>query len=118
MIQTVNLNNAPNQSQTVPLSVDGGSLTLILTLHYNEIADYWTMTIQDANGNLLVDSVPLVTGNWPACNILKQWAFLQIGSAYVLNQSGYSIPNYPDNTGLGTQFLLVWGDTPSYAGDA
>ena len=111
MLQQVPVTCGPNQKFAVSLSVDGSTLTLNLALHYNEIAHYWAMTISDANNNLLVDGVPLVTGNFPACNLLRQQSYLAIGSAYVINQSGTS-GGVPDNTNLGTEYLLWWSDTP------
>src|ERR1035438_5618433 len=109
--QVIPLTNAPNQTFSATLNVDGAPLTLQLTFNYNEVANYWSMTVLDKNGNLLLSGVPLVTGNDPACNILKQYSYLQIGSAFVINQSGTKLLNYPNNTDLGTDFALVWGDS-------
>jgi hypothetical protein len=112
MQQLVPVTTQPNQTQTLVLSVDGNALTLTRVLRYNAIAGYWCETIYDARGNLLLDSVPLLTGNDPACNILKQYSYLQIGSEFIINQSGSPIPNYPNNTNLGAGFVDLWGDTP------
>lgn len=111
--QTLPLTNSPNQSFTSTLQVDGSPLTLAFDFTYNEIALYWTMAVSDQSGVLLVEDIPLVTGNDPACNILKQFAYLKIGSAYVINSSGVTSPDYPNNLNLGTDFILVWGDTPT-----
>jgi hypothetical protein len=116
--QIVPLTSAPNQTFAITLSVDGEPLTLNLTFRYNEIAKYWGMSAADRNNIPLVVNVPLVTGNNPACNILNQFAYLRIGSAFVINQSGTLALNYPDNTDLGTDFILVWGDTPIAEGSA
>jgi hypothetical protein len=102
----------PNLTQTLTLSVDGSPLTLMRVLRYNEIAGYWCETLSDSAGNLLLDSVPLLTGNGPACNILRQYSYLQIGSEYILNVSGSETPNYPNNQNLGSGYLDIWGDTP------
>lgn len=112
MQQILPTNVQPNQTLTANLSVDGAPLNLQLTLRYNEIAGYWCMTVQNAQGTVLLDSVPLLTGNDPICNILYQFQWLEIGSAFVLNQTGALTPNYPNNTNLGTGFQLAWGDTP------
>lgn len=109
--QTIQLTNAPNQTVTVSLSVDGQPLTRTLFVHYNEVANYWSVSVFDVNNNLLV-VFPMLTGNDPACNMLRQFSFLEIGSAYVINESGSLSPNYPNNTNLGTGFQLIWGDTP------
>lgn len=103
----------PNQALEVPLNIDGGTLPLNLLLHYNSIAGYWIMSISDTAGNLILDSTPLVTGNAPAGNLLGQFAYLGIGSLFILNASGDVGNEVPNQANLGTAFLLVWGDTPA-----
>ena len=111
MDQIIPLDTAPNQIFQMPVSIDKGLLVLTVNLRYNEIAKYWVATIRDKKGVLLLDSVPLLTGNAPACNILKQFSYLGIGSAYIINASG-TAQDVPDNKSLGTDFLLIWSDTP------
>jgi hypothetical protein len=110
--QTIPLTTAPNQSFSVQLSVNSSPLTLQITLGYSEMAGYWQMSISDVNGNLLVASVPLITGWYPAANILGQYEYLQIGSAYLLN-TGNSNTDYPGPNNL-DQFSLLWGDNSTY----
>jgi hypothetical protein len=111
MQQLIPLTPAPNQTFQVTLDIDGGTVTLNFRLHYNEIAKYWVLTILDRTGTLLLDSLPLLTGGNPSANILGQYAYLEIGSAYVVNVSGLTAPDYPDGTNLGQDFVLVWSDT-------
>ena len=108
--QIVPLDTSPNQNFQIALSVDGATLTLQLTIRYNEMASLWMMTIRDSSGNLLLDSVPMVTGDFPAGNLLQQHGYLKIGSAYIINVSG-GTSDRPDATNLGTSFLLLWSDT-------
>jgi hypothetical protein len=110
MAQIIPLDNSPNQQFTATLNVDGSPLTLQFKIYYNEMAGYWMMDIADANGNPLLASRPLITGSWPAANLLQQFAYLKIGSAYIINASG-SAMDYPDKTNLGTDFVLLWDDT-------
>lgn len=112
MAQIVPLSNAPNQTLAVTLTVDGNPLTLNLTIHYNEIATYWVLAIADANQNPLLVSIPMITGYYPAGNLLQQYAYLRIGSAYMINASG-TTKDSPDSTNLGSDFVLLWDDTPS-----
>jgi hypothetical protein len=112
MAQVLPLTSDPDQSFAISLFVDGATLTLQLRVRYCEVGAVWLMTISDASGNLLLDSIPLVTGVWPAANILGQYAYLGIGSTYVLNASGVASDN-PGATNLGTDFIVVWDDTPS-----
>lgn len=110
--QIIPLDASANQSFQVTLNVDGKLITLALVLRYNSMAGYWVMTINDTLGNLILDSIPFVTGVWPAANLLKQYQYLGIGSAYIIGASGV-IPgmDYPDDTDLGTDFLLLWSDS-------
>lgn len=110
MDQIVPLDSSANQSFTVSLSVDDNILTLQLVIGFSEMAQYWVMSISDNQGNLLLSSIPLITGDWPAANLLAQYGYLQIGSAYIINAGQVAI-DYPDNVSLGTDFYLLWSDT-------
>lgn len=110
--QIVPLTSHPNQFLTVPLNVDTGVLTLQLGVNYNGAAGYWVLSVADQNGTPLLDSIPMVCGYYPAANILQQYAYLGIGSAFLINASGVD-QDSPDNTNLGTDFLLLWSDTPT-----
>jgi len=115
MNQVIPLTNAPNQNFRVTVTVDGANVTLGCRLRYSEMAGFWVLSISDANDNLLLDSVPLLTGVWPAANILGQYGYLRIGSAYVINAGNdtASQSDSPDDTNLGTGYVLVWGDQPT-----
>lgn len=107
--QIVPLVQSPNQAFLVQLTVDGKPLTLGLQLNYSIMAGYWQMAISDVNGNLLIASVPLITGWYPASNMLGQYGYLHIGSAYLLN-TGDSASDYPGSNDL-SSFALLWSDT-------
>lgn len=110
MAQIIPISSAPNQSFSVQLQVDGNPLTLNLTIRYSAMAGYWVIDIADASGNPLLSSVPMLTGWYPAANMLAQYGYLKIGSAYLLNV-GNTQNDYPGANDLGTNFVLVWGDT-------
>lgn len=107
--QIIPLTQAPNQTFSVQLTVDGQPLTLNLTLSYSAMSGWWQLQIANAQGAVLVASVPLVTGVYPAANMLAQYGYLDIGSAYLLN-TGNSPDDYPGVNDL-TSFSLLWGDT-------
>lgn len=107
--QVVPLTTAPNQRFRITLSVDGGQVTLQLGFYYSAMCGFWIMNIADQNGNPLVSSIPLITGSFPGGNLLRAQGYLAIGSAYIINQSG--LTDYPDDTNLGSDFILLWGDT-------
>jgi hypothetical protein len=46
----------------------------------------------------------------PSANILGQYSYLKIGSAYLLNVGNISSEG-PDETNLGTDWKLAWSDT-------
>lgn len=93
----------------ISLAVNGGILTLNLRFYYNRQAGFWAMDIADKSGNPIVSSVPLITGVWPGANILAPYDYMQIGSAYLINQNG-AVTDWPDDTNLGTGFCMVWSD--------
>lgn len=107
----VPLTSAENQSLTVQLTVNGSSLTLNLFVAYSAMAGYWWMQVSDVNNNILIGSVPLVTGLYPGANLLAQYRYLQIGAAYLLN-TGNDAQDYPGPGTLG-DFSLVWADNTS-----
>lgn len=107
--QIVPLNTAPNQTFTVQLTVDGSPLTLNLTLSYSAMSGWWQLGIANAQNTVLVAAVPLVTGWYPCANLLAQYGYMQIGSAYLLN-TGSSSVDYPGINDL-PSFSLLWGDT-------
>lgn len=109
-VQVIPLTTQPGQSFQIALDVDNVTIRLALTFRYNEMANYWVMTVVGNDGVTLVDNVPLVTGSWPGANILDAYQYLGIGSAYVINSSNAGVNDFPNATSLGTDFILVWGD--------
>lgn len=106
--QIIPLTATPNQTFAIQLTVNGAALILNLTLSYQVMSGWWHLQISDVNNNVLVASVPLITGYYPAANILAQYQYLQIGSAYLLNTS--NDPNdYPGANDL-SNYTLLWGD--------
>lgn len=108
MDQIVPLQQAANQTFAAQLTVNNAPLTLNLTLSYIEMAGYWNLAIADVNNNLLIASVPLITGWYPAANLLAQYQYMKIGSAYLLN-TGNDTVDYPGPYDL-TNFSLLWSD--------
>jgi hypothetical protein len=111
--QVIPLNSSPTQSLAVALNVDGAVLRLQLEVYFSEMAQYWVMDISDNAGNLLISSMPLITGSWPGGNLLMQFVYLAIGSAFIINL-GQVANDYPTASQLGTDFILIWDDTPGY----
>ena len=110
MSQIIPVTSSPQQTFSTTLQVDGAALTLNLSIRWNAMAGYWVMSISDANDNLLLDSIPLITGWYPGGNILAQYNYLKIGSAFIIN-NGTSASDYPGQSDLGTNFSLLWDNT-------
>ena len=107
--QLLPISTSPNQSMRAILSVNGSLITLNLRVYYNQLVPAWMLDIADQFGNPMVSSIPLVTGVYPAANILGPYGYLGIGSAFVINQSG-GTSDLPDDKNLGVLFQILWDD--------
>jgi hypothetical protein len=107
MSQMIPLANSPNQTLSVALNINGTIVRLGLFITYSEMAQYYLMSIFDSSGKLLLSSIPMITGSWPAANLLAQYGYLGIGSAYLINL-GQVPDDYPTSSELGTGFILLW----------
>jgi hypothetical protein len=109
--QALSFDPGPNKTLAATLNVDGSNLSLLLTFRFNEVAQYWVLTIFSKTQNaIILDSIPLITAGYPAANILRQYSYLGIGSLYLLNMSG--VDGEPNESNLGTDFVIIWSDTP------
>lgn len=112
--QTVPLTTALNQTMQLNLTVDGNPLTLNIAVNWSVSAGQWLISIADAANNLLISNIPLVTGVYPAANILSQYGYMRIGSLWLLatGQNALGTPTAaPTADNLTTAFTLLWGDT-------
>lgn len=121
-IYEIPLTSEPNQNFRCPILIDGENKTFIFDIRYNLEADYWVMTVTDdikkfsgenfllAN-KIILDSIPLIAGAYPAANILEQYAYLNIGSAYIVKVNPDITEDNPNDKTLGSGFKLYWGDT-------
>lgn len=114
-MQLVQLDASPGQTFKVSLNVNDALLNLGLALNYNAMAGYWMMTIFDSLGNLLLSNIPMLTGTWPAANLLQPYGYLQIGSCYLINVSG-DTGDYAGPANLGTDYQLIWDDNETIVG--
>lgn len=108
MVTVIPLTTDPDQTFTVTVPLNNKNIDLMFRLRYNTEAKYWCLSITDAS-EMLIDSMPLLTGNYPASNLLEQYDYFGIGMAMILKNGNLSTEN-PDDTNLGTDFVLVWGD--------
>lgn len=101
------LANTPNQTFTSTIPIDGKKIKLNFFLRYNTEAEYWVLDIFNSDNMSLLASVSLVTG----ANLLAQYSYLKIGSAYLIKIDNSISDDNPNEYNLGTSFVLVWGDT-------
>jgi hypothetical protein len=102
----------PNQQFYCTIPIDGENRRLSFELRYNAVAAYWSLTVTDGiSGKTLIDAIPLMRGEYPAANLLEQYAYMKIGSAVIVPQGELPADANPDDTNLGAEFYLVWGDT-------
>lgn len=104
------LDTTPDQEFHITVEANGQNIPLILHLRYNTEGLFWKMDVSDGKtGKMLICGVPLVTGEYPAADILRPFAYLGIGSAMVLNVTEMTAGNIPGLFDLGTDFILIWG---------
>lgn len=101
------LTTDPNQTFSSTIPVDGKNITFYFFLRFNTEAGYWALDIMDKNKNTILSSVPLISG----INLLAQYSYLNIGSAYIAKIDKTIASDQPNEYNLGTDFVLVWGDT-------
>ena len=110
MWNIVPLDTYPNRIIHVTVKTQGGvNKQLILHLRYNTEGQFWRMDVSDSKNRMLISGVPLLTGEYPAADILKQFDYLGIGSAVVCRVTDDQAADIPDLTNLGADFVLLWG---------
>lgn len=97
----------PNQYFTSTIPVDGKKLKFNFFLRFNTEANYWVLDISDSKNNSLIVSLNLICG----VNLLEQYSYLEIGSAYIVKIDKSISDDIPNEYNLGTDFILLWGDT-------
>ena len=108
----VPIDNTPNHSFTCLIPVDNANRTFYLKLMYNNVADYWEMDVGDADtGESLICGMPLLSGEYPAANLLEPWTALSIGSAVIVPIGTATSSSNPNLESLGASYALVWSDT-------
>lgn len=110
-LQEVPVTNKPNQRFDCILEFDGKSVTYQFDFRFNEVGQIWMMTITDpVTGEYILDSIPVLGGIDDLSDLLYQYTYLGLGSAFVINVS--NVPkDSPNDRNFGTDFKLLWGNT-------
>ena len=104
----VPINNRPNNTFSCKIPVDNKNITFTFTTHFNEVAGYWLVSISNSEGIELIHNLPVL----PSQNILSQLTYMCIGSAYIIRGDSLSEEEWPSEESLGSNWYLVWSDTP------
>jgi len=105
------LTTKPNQLFNCTIPIDGQNRRLSFGLRYNNIAQYWSLTVTDGvTRDILIDSIPLQRGQFPAANLLEQYSYMKIGSAAIVHQGKLPPDANPNDSNLDSEFYLVWSD--------
>ncbi|WP_410720243.1 phage baseplate plug protein [Brevibacillus sp. SIMBA_076] len=98
-----------NQNFVCTLPIGDENITLGFSLTFNEPGGYWFMAISNhSTGELLIDALPLLPGDYPSANLLMQHGYLNIGSAVLVSTTGCN--STPTFDSLGKEHFIVWSD--------
>jgi hypothetical protein len=100
------LTTNPNQTFTSTIPINNNKIKFNFFLRYNTEASYWVLDVYDSTNTSLIVSLNLVCG----LNLLEQYSYLNIGSAYLVKIDTTLADDNPNEYNLGSSFQLVWGD--------
>ncbi len=100
-----------NERKTVTVEVDGAKLNLQLRFRFMEALGLWHMSIYNPKtGECMAKSIPILSGLYPASDLLGPFGSLGIGSACIVPLVKVPTTPNPSKTNFGTEYALVWGD--------
>ena len=104
------LDTTPNQEFHITLEVNGENVPFIMRLRFNTEGLFWKIDVADGRtGELKICGLPLVTGDYPAADLMRQFQYMGLGSAAVVPVTDKTAGNIPGIYDLGTDFVLIWG---------
>lgn len=106
---TIPLTNDPNQSMAVTLPGDITNIPVRLSVNWNRIAAYWTLSIYDINNVPLVLGIPMLSSDGLYGNLLAQQQYLGLG-IFFINPASASLNGIPGLGDWGVNYTLCWGD--------
>lgn len=109
--QIIPTSPAPDNTMSVVVEVNGQKIPLLFRFRFNVVGKYWFLDVSNAiNGSMYLSGVPLVTGEYPAADLLEQFHYLGIGKALIAKMTDTPPTEIPDDRNLGVEFALAWGD--------
>lgn len=114
VLSVLPVNSSPNQTFEVSLPIDSQNRKFRFFFSWNPIGQYWQFDLYDINNNgvQLLSNMPVGPINYPYNNVLIRYVYKEIGSLYIINVSDV-VYDRPHLNNLGTDWVLVWGDTPN-----
>lgn len=98
--------------RTYSLNIDGQSRQITVEYRYIPLYDYWTITVYDTpTSTLVIANVPLMYNEGEGQNLLSQFAYLGLGSCYVIKAVEQPTTPWPTGESFGVEYKLAWGDT-------
>lgn len=112
VLSVLPVNSDPNQTFECSLPIDDKNRRFRFFFEWNPIGEYWQFDLYDLNqgGKQLLNKQVVCSIDYPYNNILKTYTYKELGSLYVI--SLLPSKDRPGYNNLGTDYVLVWGDTP------
>lgn len=114
MLCRINHTDSLNQRICTVVEADGRNIVLYIKLRWHKKTGKWFMSLDDENEQTIIRNIPLICGTqFPTANLLRQFAYLGLGSCFVLPLVDNPSTEHPAKGNLGgeKEFALVWGDT-------
>lgn len=100
----------PNQTFNTTIPINDRNVDITITLNYNEVAQYWTMTVVDTvEEKVLFSQLPMLTSSMDFANMLCQLGYKEIGSAFIF-PTNFTQASRPNDKDLGKNYQLIWSD--------
>jgi len=106
---TIPLTNDPNQSLAVTLPGDTQNIPVRLSVSWNRIAGYWTLSISDSNDTPIVVGIPMLSSDGLYGDLLAQSKYLGLGTFFI-NPLSNNLDGIPQLGDWGINYTLCWGD--------
>lgn len=110
------VNSDQNQTFEVSLPIDSKNRRLKFFFSWNPVGQYWQFDLFDQNngGAQVLSNMPIYAIDYPYNNIILTYEYKEVGSLYLVNvgDSASEDNDRPHIDNLGTDWVMVWGDTP------
>ena len=113
VLSVLPVNSSQNQTFEASLPIDDKNRRFKFFFSWNPIGQYWQFNLYDQNkdGIQVLNNMPIFSIDYPYNNIILIYEYKEIGSLYLVN-IGNASGDRPSISNLGTDWIMVWGDTP------